>query len=633
MNEAEDELTIPQEEGWMNPMKGRTMRQKLLRVMMPGTVVAASIALAACGSDGSSDSSSAQGGSTDAALQEFAAPTAAPSDAQQGGDLTVLAASDVGPGYTDPGIAYYQFAYMVTSATQRALLSWAPDDVEQPTPDLAEDMPEVSDDAQTVTFKIRSGVKFAPPVDREVTSADVKYALERALMPGVGNGYAGIYLKDISGYKEAAAAAKKDPTVAPEWSGIETPDDSTLVLNLDKPTAAVVVQALSLPISAPVPEEYAKKFDAETTSTYADNVVASGPYMIENDAQGKLTGYQPNKLISLIRNPNWDAETDFRPAYLDTIDIQEGFSDPNSASQKILEGNGLVNGDFPPSKGALKDFAQQAPDQLSVSPSGGNRYIALNTTIPPFDDLNVRKAVIAGSDREALRDTRGGELIGPIATHIIPPDIPGFEEAGGLEGTGLDYLSNATGDPDLAAEYMKKAGYDSGKCEGSDCTVTMVGDNTTPGKDTAEVFKGQLEDLGFKVNFRPVTHDVMYTRFCNVPDSQPAVCPNVGWLKDFNDPQSLLDVTFNGEAILPTNNSNWAQLDDPEINKALADAALINDPEERAQAYGDIDTMIMEQAPVVPWVWDNQPNVESADVAGVINLFNANWDLAYTSLK
>ena len=39
---------------------------------------------------------------------------------------------------------------------------------------------------------------------------------------------------------------------------------------------------------------------------------------------------------------------------------------------------------------------------------------------------------------------------------------------------------------------MRKAGFESGKCEGAECEITMVGDNIPPGKDTAEVFKGQL---------------------------------------------------------------------------------------------------------------------------------------------
>ena len=70
----------------------------------------------------------------------------------------------------------------------------------------------------------------------------------------------------------------------------------------------------------------------------------------------------------------------------------------------------------------------------------------------------------------------------------------------------------------------------------------------------------------------------------------------------------------------------------PEINEAMKQAVLISDPDERAEAWGEIDTMVTEQAPAVPYIWDNQVNIQSADVGGVINLFNANWDIAYTSL-
>ena len=54
-------------------------------------------------------------------------------------------------------------------------------------------------------------------------------------------------------------------------------------------------------------------------------------------------------------------------------------------------------------------------------------------TIKPFDNINVRKAIIAASNRDALRLTRGGPILGDIATGWIPPGIPGFEEAGGLK--------------------------------------------------------------------------------------------------------------------------------------------------------------------------------------------------------
>jgi peptide/nickel transport system substrate-binding protein len=588
-------------------------------------LAALSAVVSACGGNGNGS-----GSATNTPESQFPAPTAAPSDAAKGGDLRVLTVGDVD--YIDPGAAYYQFSYMVTSATQRQLLSWAPADTAQPTPDIATNQPTISDNGKTITYHLQSGIKFSPPVNREVTCDDFKYAIERAMLPGVANGYIGLYFTDLVGFADAQKAVEQTPTKAPDISGITCPDDQTLEIKLTDTSELGVIGALGLPIGSPVPRDYAEKFDAENPSTYGDHQVATGPYMIENDADGELTGYTSGKEINLVRNPNWDASTDFRPAYLDSIDIQEGFTDTDSSSKKILAGDGYVNGDFGLDATSLKLAATQYPQQLTLTPSGGNRYVTLNTTTPPFDDINVRKAVVAASNRTDLRNTRGGELAGPVETHIIPPGIPGFEEAGGLDGPDLDFLSNPNGDLALATEYMKKAGFDSGKCEGSDCEVSMVGDDAPPGSNTAEVFKDQLEQLGFRVDFQKVDHSTMITKFCGVPKNEPDICANFGWLKDFQDPQSMLQNTFSGDAIVPSNNSNWPLIDDPAINKAIHDAVYVDDRDARAEAWGKVDDMVMAQAVAVPWVWDNQSNIESANVNGVINLFNANWDLSFTSL-
>jgi peptide/nickel transport system substrate-binding protein len=628
------------------------MQLRRLRLLLPVPVlIVLAGVLSSCGSSGSSTNGSSSSSSS-AIPSQFQAPTAAPSDAKSGGHLTVLSEGDID--YMDPGAAYYQFTYMMDEATQRGLMGWQPEDV-QPSPDLADGPPDVSSDNKTVTFHLRSGVKFSPPVNREVTSKDVKYAVERSIMPGVANGYTATYLGALVGLKQAQAAVKKDPTVAPNISGITTPDDHTIVFQLTQPQSAVVIQILSLPVSAPVPEEYAKKMDAQTPSSYGQNVAFTGPYMVQNDCvntagkvvdpncTGKLTGYTPGKEIVLVRNPNWDPNTDYRPAYVDGITIQEGFTDPTQASEKILSGSDQLSGDFVPSKSIIQEVASGSKfntDQLSASPSGGNRFIALNTSEPPFNNVNVRRAVVAGTDRTALRNTRGGELVGAVATHFIPPGIPGFEEAGGYgtpkdpsTGKPLDFLANPNGDMKVAEKYMKKAGYSSGKCEGSSCDITMVGDNVPPGSDTATVMKDQLEKLGFNVNLQEVEHSSMYTRFCSVVKSEPNVCPNVGWIKDFNDGQGILQVPFSGSTITasPANNSNWSQLNDPTINKAI-DNAVNSSADQRAAVWGKVDDQISALAPAIPWVWDNETYVRSNDVAGVVNLFNAEWDLAFSSV-
>ena len=78
---------------------------------------------------------------------------------------------------------------------------------------------------------------------------------------------------------------------------------------------------------------------------------------------------------------------------LDSITIQEGFTDPTQASQKILSGSDQLSGDFVPSKTIIQQVAsgsKYSQDQMSASPSGGNRFIALNTSEPPFN--NVQRA-------------------------------------------------------------------------------------------------------------------------------------------------------------------------------------------------------------------------------------------------
>jgi peptide/nickel transport system substrate-binding protein len=602
-----------------------TARRIALWMLAIAVAAASSLAIQACGGDD-------DGLESTGIPAEFAAPTAPRDDAQEGGELTVIAADDID--FMDPGATWFQFTYMVTSATQRPLLSWQPDDTTEPSPDLAATDPEISDDGRTITFTLREGVRFSPPVDREVTSADVEYAIERGLLPGVANGYMGSYLADLVGFEEAQQQAEDDPTGgAPDIEGITTPDERTLVLELERATALAAVQALSLPLSSPVPEEYASEHDAQNPSTYGNHVVFTGPYMVDNDDQGELVGYRPGRSISLVRNPSWDPDTDVRPAYLDSIEIDSGFADAAAASRRILRGSHQVNGDIAPPPAVIREAAEQAEEgQMVASPSGGNRYIALNTQEPPFDDLDVRRAVLAAADRTALRNTRGGELVGPVASHLLPPRFPGFQQAGGLEGPDLDFIANPDGDMELAADYMRQAGYEEGRCEGPECRITLIGDGEPPGRDTTEVFVGTLEDLGFETDLRNVAFNIMITRFCGSLAQAPHVCPNLGWLKDFNDGQSMLQPTFSGDAIQPQNNANASQLDVPEVNEAIEEATLITDPDERAEAWGEIDAMIMEQAAVVPYTWDNEINIRSSDVAGVVNLFNANWDLAHTSL-
>ena len=584
-----------------------------MRRAVPAFAAVLALALVVgCGGDDDSEEPAEQGGQPQ-------------QEAKQGGDLTVLYAGDVDK--IDPGQTYYQYGFPVAYAAQRPLYSFKPEDAINPEPDLAEGPPEISADGKAVTVTIRTGVKFSPPVNREVTSADVKYAIERGFNAEVAGPYVGAYMGDLAGLK-----AYQDGN-ADEISGITTPDDQTIEFKLSRPRGAIFAGALALPASAPVPKEYAQKFDRRQPSTYGNYQVATGPYMIENDESGKLTGYSAGTEIKLVRNPNWDASTDYKPAYLDSITIKEG-NDADVASRQILEGNASVSGDFQLPASILSSVSRgDQKDQLELTPPTGRfRYIAYRTDREPFNDPNVRKALNAAFDRNALRQAFGGPITGDIPTHWIPPGQPGFDEAGGAEGPGVDFLASETGDLELAKEYMRKAGFESGMYDGGK-TFTGVSDNATQQKNMTQVAVAQFEKLGFKVDMKYVVRDSMYTKFCQVPGNQPDICPSVGWLKDFADPETLLNPVFNGKNILTEANSNFALLNDPDINKAMDEAEVVNDTDERRQAWGDIDKMVTETAAGIPWLWDKQPMLRSTDVNGVVSRSNAFWDLTFTSLN
>jgi len=583
--------------------------------------------VAACGS--SSSSSTSTSASKSSGTQDKAG---AVTQGKKGGNLTYLAASDID--YLDPGQDYYTFGFMVQNAVNRALYSYKPDNSITPVPDLAEGPPQISADKKTITVKIRKGVKYAPPVNREVKAADIKYAFERAFSKNVPSGYAGAYFQSIVGAPKAGTGPIK------KISGITTPDDNTIVLKLKEPQAPLVSQALVMPITVPVPEEYAAKYDKKVPSDYDSYVAFTGPYMVKNDPKtGKVTGRQPGKLIQIVRNPNWVASTDYRPAYLDTITIQEGNTDLATASRRALSGTNSVCCDAgsPPAQ-VLKQALQRNKNQVLFVPSGGTRYIAFNTTIKPFDNINVRKAIIAASNRNALRQTRGGPVLGDIANGWIPPGIPGFQESGGLQqNTNLDFLKNPAGDPAVSKKYMdaaQKQGVpiSNGKYTGPGNILTIA-TNADPGKKTSEVFQNQIEQLGFKLNFRIVPQDTLYTKFCGVPKAKVAICPNVGWFKDFSDPQSMLDATFNGDNILPAGNVNWPQLNDPKINSAMKKAGLVAVGPARNKAWANINKLIAADAPAIPYLWDKTALVQSKNVNGVKNTYTTTHDLNYTFIK
>ncbi|MCW2967427.1 MAG: extracellular solute-binding protein family 5 [Solirubrobacteraceae bacterium] len=581
---------------------------KLMSAALAAAVSA--LVLAACGGTSSNNNSSAGGGAP--ANVSGLADVGTSSSQQKGGTLQVVSAE--GWEHLDPGQSYFQIDYLVVYATQRPLYSFTPESPHQAVPDLAAAAPEISKDGKTVTVKIKPNIKWSPPLNRTVTSDDVKYAFERDFNPNVPNGYAGSYYPIVGADK-----SKGGPI-----SGIETPDKTTIVFHLTSNFGATFAQALSLPGSAAVPRSLVAPMDKKNPTPYDSDPTKQafdGPYMIKS--------YSSGRSLTLVRNPNWDPKSDFRPAYADQIDWKAG-GDANVLARQTLASSNLLMADGPPAP-VLKTAYQTKKSQLSIS-TLGDYYASLNTSVPPFNNVNLRKAAIAAANRQAYLQVRGGKLVGTVATHFLGPEVPGYQEAGGANGFGVDYLKSPTGDMNVAKKYMKLAGYPSGKYTGS-ATVTIVGSNSDPGPKEMAIVQSGMQALGFKTVLKPVPQQTMYSKFCGYVKAHITVCPTAGWIEDFPDPYAYLYVPFSGKAIVPVNNVNWAVLNDPKINAAMDAAAQVTDPAARNKAWANVDKLITLAAPAIPEIWASNALVKGSQVHGVLDSWNDDWNLSFSSVK
>ena len=327
------------------------------------------------------------------------------------GELTVLVAGDFDS--IDPGLAAQTTSNQVLASVHRRLYAAFPKGRTGVQPDLAAGPPSISDGGNTVTVELRGGVRFSPPVNRAVTADDIRYGIERVFRPGL-QGLATMVFGELVGAPEALRAGRG------RVAGIETPTPLRLVFRLQRPVGPTFVQA-ALTFAHPVPREYAARYDGATRSTYFRHQVATGPYRFPADAAGAIgnEGYDPGVGALLVRNPNWDPATDSRPAHLDRIRFRLGNDEPDVAVRRVLNGDALAAAgiDVPPARLRDVDSAERG-EVFTPAVRSGVVVLWLNTSQPPFDDLSVRRAVLAGFDRGKALQTMGGPVFGAVASHL-----------------------------------------------------------------------------------------------------------------------------------------------------------------------------------------------------------------------
>jgi peptide/nickel transport system substrate-binding protein len=531
----------------------------------------------------------------------------------RGGSLTFLSSSDVGT--LDPGRACAEFDYSVVAPVSRSVFYYTPGG-SGISPDLASKPAIVSKDQKTITIHLRRNIRFAPPVNRSVTSADVRYGIERLFTKQVASCYAVIYFGDLVGAPANYGSYKR-------ISGIKTPNAQTIVFHLKHPTAGGFVPALAMPGAIAVPKEYAQKYDRANPSTYARHLVGTGPYMTQS--------YKPGVSIVLVRNPNWKASTDFRPAYLDRITISEGNSDLSIAAQRALSGSSMICCEQNLPGPALK-AASQKPNQLHATSAGGIYFMTLNYKIKPLDNVNVRRAISAVLDRQSFLLTLGGSYAAEPATGWLPPGVPGYTPN---EGSNFDFMPKTTGNPAVAKKYMllaKKQGVPvsaDGKYTGKSKLVIM-GINTEPASKSPLLVQDALQQLGIQSTVKLVSFEAYNSKYCYYTNLVPAVCAWNSVFKDFPDGLGILAIFDRSLQLTGTLIPSAAV--EASVQKALRTPS----GPKRAAAWQRSNRIVTSLSNSIPFAWPKTVAVTSANVvAAPINPLYTGTpvDFNYVQLK
>jgi peptide/nickel transport system substrate-binding protein len=504
-------------------------------------------------------------------------------------------------------------------------------------PDLAAAPPEISPDGLKYTFKLKTGVKWAPPLNRDVTSKDIAYAFQRINTASLVAQYGFYYYGTIKGM-DGKAKSPEEPV-----SGIETPDDQTIIFNLDQP-AGDFLYRVAEPATAAVPEEVAKCFTK--AGDYGRYVMSSGPYMIQGadqldisscDAMKPISGFDPSKELKLVRNPNYDQATDnLRSNYVDAIHITIN-TNLDDIFSKVEAGELDTSFSDQPPKPVLQRYLTDQAKKPYLHSNNGDRtwYITMNWATPPFDDIHVRKAANWIMDKAGILQAWGGSTFGDIATHNIPPIVLG-------EKLTADYNPYATpdnrGDEAKAKEEMKQSKYDENKdgvCDASACkNLVMVNRNYGAWADSEPVVVQSLEKIGIQVKPRPLATSAAYTTVQTVKNKIP-IAMNTGWGKDYADAFTFALPLFDGRSIIPTGNTNYSLLgltqdqaselgidypsgtQIPNVDADIDACQKIpgNQPDQRNDCYANLDKKLMEEAvPWVPYLWAKNITITAPSV-------------------
>ena len=436
-------------------------------------------------------------------------------------------------------------------------------------PDLALDLPSPTDGGRTYTFRLRRGIRYSNGA--LVRPEDIRRALERTLIMFRDTYYYGAIVG-------ASACVSRPRRCDLSRSVVADDRNWTLTFHLRRADPDFLY-TLALPTAYAVP--------AATPARDAGShpLPATGPY--------EFASYKPGRVVKLIRNPRfrvWSA--DARPdGYPDEILWKLGLT-PAAQVHAVETGRADVAFDgVPPSR--LTEVETQHASQVRDNTQAGTTFLFLNTRVPPFDDVRVRRAVSYAVDRGAIVRALGGPDRAQATCQILPPNFRGYRPY-----CPFTLERTAAGIWQAPALSQARRLIAASGTRGARVTV-WIPPNHRPEGAIAVVL---LKQLGYRVRAKRVGD-----YYAKIGDSRLRIQAGVNtWFPDYPAPAAFLNAMFSCGAFRPGTGSNLnaSEFCDPRIDRAIARARTleVSDPALASSLWSTIDRELVDQVPVVPLV-------------------------------
>jgi len=449
-----------------------------------------------------------------------------------------------------------------------------------------------NDEGTEWTFTVRTGVKFHDGTDFDAAAVcfnfDRWYNFTGPLQLNSG----AYYWRVIFG----GFAQNEPDSDAPETSlykSCDAPSADTAVISLTAPSAAFL-SGLVLPPFAIASPTALQDYEADKASVDGDgNPVPEGTFGTEHPigtGPFKFEEWVPNDHLTIVRNDDYYGT----PAILDSV-IFRPITD-NAARLQALQ-TGEIDGYDLVDPQDLETISSDSNLQLVERPSFNVGYVGFNQAIAPLDNLDVRKAIALGLNRQAVIDNVYSDS-GQVPLEFMPPAVVGWTD----EVTRYDY------DLDAAKAALAASGLPLPVKIDFYYPSNVARPYMPDPQRIAEAFASDLDAVGFDVTLisQPWTPDYLDTTL-----SGNASVYLLGQTGDFGDPETFVGTFFR------TNSPQWG-FDDPELRQSLEDALRITDLDERAAAYVEINKTIMDILPGVPFAHSTSNLAFKSTVSGYV---------------